>query len=60
MHHAGSPPLGHLLGMPLCSVISRLYTVLQSEEFQHAYKDKGRMSVLVKSVPLFLVLTEDT
>ncbi|KAL3928924.1 MAG: hypothetical protein SGPRY_002184 [Prymnesium sp.] len=33
---------------------------IQSEEFQHAYKDKGRMSVLVKSVPLFLVLTEDT
>lgn len=40
--------------------LAAVHSVLQSEEFQHAYKDKGRMSVLVKSVPLFLVLTEDT
>mmetsp|Transcript_28301 Transcript_28301/g.68823 ORF Transcript_28301/g.68823 Transcript_28301/m.68823 type:complete len:479 (+) Transcript_28301:292-1728(+) len=33
---------------------------IKSDEFLHAYADKGRMSVLVNSVPLFLVLTEDT
>jgi len=33
---------------------------IQSDEFMHAYMDKGRMSPLVGSVPLFVVLTEDT
>ena len=33
---------------------------IKSAEFMNAYADKGRMSHLVKSVPLFVVLTEDT
>lgn len=33
---------------------------VDNETFMHAYGDKGRMSPLVKSVPVYLVLTEDT
>jgi len=32
---------------------------ITSEAFLHAYKDKGRLSPLVESVPVYLVLTED-
>ncbi|EOD07407.1 hypothetical protein EMIHUDRAFT_454319 [Emiliania huxleyi CCMP1516] len=33
---------------------------IKSEAFYDAYKNKGRLSPMVESVPLYLVLTEDT
>ena len=33
---------------------------IQHPSFLNAYKDKGRLSELVMSVPLYLVLAEDT
>lgn len=33
---------------------------IESDAFLGAYKDKGRLSPMVESVPLYLVLTEDT
>ena len=33
---------------------------IKSDEFMHAYADKGRLSPLVGSVPLYVVLVEDT
>jgi len=33
---------------------------IKSEAFYEAYKNKGRLSPMVESVPLYLVLTEDT